>query len=215
MTSPFGGPAAGTSPFGAPASAPTDLRALFGAPTAPPRGGDIPKLRELYRYDQQLGQLVGPLVLYKVTAYETGMQRPGNQGGVQDRATVDIAVLDGPPFGFGGDPARQIPHPKTWDPANPPEPGWIKGMYISQTALAKVMLAVYADKRAGRGTGIALGRLGIEKATKVGNNDTYVISTNVPDPNDPSKLLRAAFTEEDAQIAQAWLAKHPRFVDGL
>jgi hypothetical protein len=221
VTSPFGGPAA-SGPFGAPASTspgaapapalPANLASLFGAPKQPPRKGVGPKIRDLYTYDAASGQFRGALILYRVSAYETGL--PGVEAGkTQNRATVDIAVLDGGPYPWGGDPAKGIPHTEMWDVNNPPEPGWIKGAYVSNIALAAVFEVVYLDQRAGRGTGIGLGRLGRDKATKKGQSDTFTITTNVYDKD--NNLVRPAFTDEESALATAWLAKYPAFAAGV
>lgn len=216
MTSPFGGPAA-SGPFGSPGAAPApalpaNLAALFGAPKQPPRKGVGPKIRNLYTYDPAKGERVGALILYRVTAYETG--RPGVEAGTfQNRATVDIGVLDGGPYPWGGDPTKGIPDTEMWDVNNPPEPGWIKGAYVSGAALCPVFEMVYLDKVAGRGTGIGLGRLGLDPAKQKGRSDTFTITTNVFDKD--NNLVRPAFTDEEAALATAWLAKYPAFAAGV
>jgi hypothetical protein len=219
VTSPFG--TAGASPFGAPSTSttapgvtpglPADLRSLFGAPVQPPRKGVGPKIRDLYNYDPASRERKGALILYRVTAYEAN--RPGvEQGTLQNRATVDIAVLDGGPYAWGGDLRKGIPHTESWDVSNPPEPGWIKGAYVSSAALCPVFEVVYLDKAAGRGTGIGLGRLGLDPAKKNGQSDTFTITTNLFDGD--GNQVRHAFTEGEAQIAQQWLAKYPAFAAG-
>lgn len=215
MTSPFG--AAGASPFGAPSTTapattalPTDLRSLFGAPIQPPRKGVGPKIGNLYNYDPATRENRGALILYRVHSL-----RPDNMlnGVLTPTAVVSIAPLDGGPYAWGGDPTKRIPHTESYDVNNPPKPGFIKESYVSNKAIYPVMEVVYLDMKAGRGTGIGLGRLGIDPATKQGYSDTLIISTNLFDAD--GNQVRQAFTEADAALAMAWLQKNPAFAAGV
>jgi hypothetical protein len=197
-----------TNPFApqAPASAPPAAPNPFGpgvataapaqqyAPAAPaPAGGD-PFGAPAPRADRPTmlclpGRLL--LVMPKRMEYNVPVKNPKpGMPAQQDRLTADVIVLDGGTLHYGGDPGARPPRPHTKTAEVPLR---IEGMYISQKGLLSQTREAVDKLQSGQPGAMVLGRLGWGEA-KPGENAPYLLMP---------------FTEQDAQVARAWLAANP------
>ena len=192
MTNPFA-PAAAAQPAGNPFAA-----AAPAAPVAPrdmpqaappaladgdpfsgpaPQAARGPRLRDLY----------GRLLLIVPTKLEEGLPDRLNPGQTKDRMTADVIVLDGGPINYGGAPEKTppMPHDKTAQ-----VPHRTARQYIGQAGIISQSRVALANRAAGK-PGMVLGRLGVGEQS---------------DPTKSPPFILSQPTEEDKQIARAYLA---------
>jgi hypothetical protein len=185
-----------TNPFAPAASAGAPAPNLFGtaAPTQTAGGGqpaDDPFGAPAPQAERpRISDMDGRLVLISPKRCEYGIpNRLGNPGDTQDRLTADVVVLTGGPLEYGGKPEKRIPHTKRAD-----IPHEIKGLYISQKGLVSQCANA------------------LEAYIKNNGQPTMVLGTLYEGEKNGKAngpwLLRPA-TDEDAQIARAYLASRP------
>lgn len=138
--------------------------------------------------------LQGRLIIWRPLRLEEGIATrfKDNAGNavVQDRMTVDVIVLDGGTLAYGGkpeDPDEPTPHTKSHE-----VPWCIERMYISQKGLVSQLRDAYRAKMTGQGQAMVLGRLVKGQKTEANRRAPWLISNQL--------------TEQDKQMARAWLA---------
>jgi hypothetical protein len=185
FSNPFGQPAqappaAPANPFGAaapqtPQQYPPNVAGSFSAPTAPgigstaapaqpfgedpfgapaPRQARAPRLLDLHTSYPGRLILLAPIKVEVVPNRNEGAP----PGSTQDRMTMDIVVLDGPPIPYGGKPEARIPTPHTQQVS---VPVLFENVYNSNSALVSQCREALLARQTGGSRWMVLGRLGI------------------------------------------------------
>lgn len=188
---------AAASPFQAAATAPTagpfGGSDVFGAPA--PRRARAPRLSDLLQSGP--GQpIVNRLLLVAPIRIEYGV--PGVDGKPQDRLTMDIAVLDGPPIVYGGKPEKMggSQHDQQAD-----VPVLFEEVYDSHVGIIAATRDALRNRMLGAAPWMVLGRLFIGTA-KPGQNPPFLIGR----PDLPMAEQPGAPTPEDVELARRFLA---------
>ena len=161
------------------------------APAAAPTYGDDPFGAPAPRADRpRIMDLEERLLLITPKRLEENVPNNLDPKNPQDRMTADVIVLDGGPVAFGGRPEEGVPHSK-----QAAVPMSIEGMWISNKGLVSQLREALRARLSGAGKGMVLGRL------HKGPKGKY--------PK-PPWLLTTTPTEEDKQLARAYLAATPQ-----
>lgn len=129
----------------------------------------------------RLRDVFGRLVLIIPHKLEEGIPNTLQPGTTQDRMTADVVILDGGQIEYGGAPEKTppVPHDKVAQvPHKSPR------MFISSVGLISQCREAL-DKRRRGGIGMVLGRLGVGKSDKPGQNPPYLLQN----PTDADKSL--------------------------
>lgn len=186
------------SPFQAAATAPTagpfGGSDVFGAPA--PRRARAPRLIDLLQSGP--GQpMTNRLLLIAPIRIEYGV--PGVEPGkTQNRITMDIAVLDGPPIVYGGKPEKMGggQHDQQAD-----VPVLFEDVYDSHAGIESAVRDALRNRMMGAAPWMVLGRLFVGTA-KGNQNPPFLIGR----PDLPMAEQPGAPTPQDVEIARAFLA---------
>lgn len=181
----------------APAAAPQGFG--LSAPGSAPSAGSFPRIADLE----------GRLLCMLPKVFEEKIPRTGKfakPGETQDRMTVDIIVLDGAPFQFGGSDGK--PHDKVGY-----APSRFNGCYVNQTVLVSQLRDAY-DRYRREGAGAVVGRLIQGVATQ--GNPPWKLADPTPDEialaekflmnPTPNRIEALAPQQPQYQQPQAYLA---------